>query len=498
MADTITGSTIADRYRITGLLRPGRMGDIYVARRADDGRRVCMKLLDPGLFHNDEAVKRFERESKVTRRIDHPCSMRVLDFGRSTHGPYLVMEYVDGETLSDIVSDGPLEPLRAVRIAGMIALALKAAHAEGIVHRDLAPSNVVVANQGNTDVVKVSDFGLAMITEKSADHTETNLTAVGVRIGTPTYMAPEYIEEYELDHRADIYGLGVMLFEMLTGHPPYEGRPYKVMDAHVNGPIPKPSAENPAIPSWIDDLIESLMTKDPNQRPGQAAEVVMAIERGLGTALEAVDYRSESAPPAPTRQAAPQASAPLVDPILERFIEKNLGQTRKEPAGPVDRSACFVVEEVAETSIAARIGVKPGWLVQVEGTAGLLDPRTYRIIGGDRTYRYLPPQGGEALVHRGEVEKGLDGQAKLLGVFQLLFLAALASRVELALVAGGLTLELELRTNALGDLGVRPHPAREHAPPLLLFDGPARPGLLDATGERGISRGHEGPVGGNL
>ena len=400
MADTITGSTIADRYRITGLLRPGRMGDIYVARRADDGRRVCVKLLDPGLFHNDEAVKRFERESKVTRRIDHPCSMRVLDFGRSTHGPYLVMEYVDGEVLSDLISDGPLEPLRAVRIAGLIALALQAAHTLGIVHRDLAPSNVLVTSQAGADIVKVTDFCLAMLTDQAADHTETNLTAVGVRIGTPTYMAPEYIEEYELDHRADIYGLGVMLFEMLTGHPPYEGRPYKVMDAHVNAPIPVPSKEQRSVPPWIDDLIQVLMTKDPARRPAQAAEVVGAIEQGLGAPLRAVEYRSESAPPAPVRQRAPERpSAPPTDPILERFMEVNQGEVRREPMVPVDRSTCFVVEEVAENSLAARIGVQPGWRVHIEGTSGLLDPRTYRSISGERTYRYYPPEGGEVLVH---------------------------------------------------------------------------------------------------
>jgi len=400
MVDTITGTTIADRYRITGLIRPGRMGDVYVARRADDGRRVCVKLLDPGLFHNDEAVKRFERESKVTRRIDHPCSMRVLDFGRSTHGPYLVMEYVDGETLSDLISDGPIEPLRAAKITGLIALALQAAHAEGIVHRDLAPSNVVVATQAGHDVVKVSDFGLAMITEGAADHTETNLTAVGVRIGTPTYMAPEYIEEYELDHRADIYGLGVMLYEMLVGEPPYVGRPYKVMDAHVNAPIPKPSERRPGVPAWVDDLVRLLMTKDPSQRPAQAAEVVGVIEQGLGQPLRAVEYRSESAPPAPVRQQAPPKQAPpATDPILVRFIDSHLGEVARESAEAVDREECFVVEQVASTSVAAKIGVQPGWLVKIEGTSGLLEPRTYRTINDSRTYRYYPPESGEVVVH---------------------------------------------------------------------------------------------------
>lgn len=399
MADTITGSVIADRYRITGLMRAGRMGDIYVARRADDGRRVCVKLLDPTLFHNAEAVKRFERESKVTRRIDHPCSMRVLDFGQTTQGPYLVMEYVDGETLDDVIAEGPIPPERAARIAGLIALALQAAHAEGVVHRDLAPSNVLVTEQAGVDIVKVTDFGLAMLTEASPDSHDTNLTAVGVRIGTPTYMAPEYIEDYSLDHRADLYGLGVMLYEMLVGEPPYTGRPYKVMDAHVNAPIPKPSERVPEVPSWLDDLVLLLMAKSPNARPAGADEVVSAIESGLRAPLRVAEYRSESAPPAPVRQRAPQPQqAPASDPILVRFIEQNLGRVTREPRGSVDRRKCFVVAEVATTSIAAQIGVTSGWLVQIDGMTGLLDSRLYRHVVEQRVYRFHPPDSDETVV----------------------------------------------------------------------------------------------------
>jgi serine/threonine protein kinase len=397
MSDTITGSTIADRYRITGLLRPGRMGDVYVGRRTDDGRRVCVKLLDPSLFDNEEAVKRFERESKVTRRLDHPCSMRVLDFGRSTHGPYIVMEYVEGEVLSELIEEHPLESRRAANIAGLIAMALQAAHREGIVHRDLAPTNVLVAKQGGTDIVKVTDFGLSMLTEGSADATETHLTAVGVRIGTPTYMAPEYIEEYELDHRADLYGLGVMLYEMLVGEPPYQGRPYKVMDAHVNAPIPKPSAKMPSVPAWLDDLVLKLMAKKPADRLSSADDVVAAIERGLGQRLVVNEYHSESAPPAPTRSAAPApAGPPPNDPILVRFIQKNLGKVSRVASPPPDRSRCFIVKRVATTSIAAEIGVLPGWLLHIPGEdAGLLDPRLYARVVNQRTYCFYPPDRGE-------------------------------------------------------------------------------------------------------
>ncbi|MCA9494559.1 MAG: serine/threonine protein kinase, partial [Myxococcales bacterium] len=205
MKETITGSTVAGRYKVTGMLRPGRMGDIYVARRLEDDAKVAIKFLEPALFENEEAIARFERESKVAHAIDHPCTIRVLEFGRSDHGPYLVMEFVEGELLSDVIEDkGALGPERAATITARIARALQAAHEKGVVHRDLAPSNVVLGRQGErTDLVKVSDFGLALLTHDD-DEESTHLTAVGVRIGTPTYMAPEYIEEYELDQRADI------------------------------------------------------------------------------------------------------------------------------------------------------------------------------------------------------------------------------------------------------------------------------------------------------
>ncbi len=396
MSETITGSTIADRYRITGLLRPGRMGDLYVARRLPDGARVSVKLLDPSLFDNDEAVARFERESKVTRRLDHPCSMRVLDFGRSTQGPYLVMEYVEGEALSDVLDDGPIDPERAARIAGLIALALQAAHGIGIVHRDLAPTNVLVTTQKGLDVVKVTDFGLSMLTDASDDKTESNLTAIGVRIGTPTYMAPEYIEEYELDHRADLYGLGVMLYEMVVGEPPYAGRPYKVMDAHVHAPIPKPSDAVPDVPAWLDELIAVLMAKSPDDRPETAADVVASIEHSLGRSLTVVDYISESAPPAPTRNSAPGTEQPSSDPILTRFIQRWLGQVSRGPAPMPDRSKCYLVDDLAPVSVAGELGIGKGWLVHIVGEdEGLLAAHPYQKVVESRAYHFHPPGGGE-------------------------------------------------------------------------------------------------------
>ncbi len=400
MSDTITGSTIADRYKVTGLLRSGRMGDIYVARRLEDGRRVSVKVLDPALFQNEEAVKRFERESRVTRSIDHPCSMRVLEFGKSDSGPYLVMEFVEGDMLSDLIDErGALAPERAGRITARIAMALQAAHDAGVIHRDLAPSNVLVTSQDTrTDMVKVTDFGLALLTHDGDDAESTNLTAVGVRIGTPTYMAPEYIEEYELDHRADIYGLGVMLFEMLTGSPPYSGRPYKVMDQHVNAPIPRPSAKVPSVPAWLDELVVGMMAKDPNTRIGSAAEVVSIIARNLGP-IEVHEYVSPTARPAPPRQQrAPRQSAPETDPILEHLVATHTRAVERSPHPAPRADRLMVVTRVAPTSVAGALGIGSGWRLHLpdeDSGAGLLDPDLSHRVVDERRYHFFPPGGGD-------------------------------------------------------------------------------------------------------
>ena len=394
MPDTITGSTIADRYKITGFLRSGRMGDIYVARRLDDGRRITVKLLDPQLFSNEEAVKRFAREARVTQTIDHPASMAVLDLGEGPSGPYLVMEYVDGEPLADVLAEeGPLAPDRAARITARIAMALAAAHDQGVIHRDLAPTNVMLADQGShRDIVKVADFGLALLTGMDPDDDE-QLTAVGVRIGTPTYMAPEYIRDFELDSRADIYGLGVMLYEMLTGRPPYEGRPYKVMDQHVHEPIPRPSAAAPDVPGWLDDLVVAMMAKEPEARVQSATEVVRLVELGLSETLEALTYRSTTGAPAMPRAVA--AASPPPDPLAP-MIRSHILEVAPltDPRPATDRM--FVVGRVASPSVAAALGVVPGWRIWLpdsDAGSGLLDPD---LPPADSRRYAVFPAGGQA------------------------------------------------------------------------------------------------------
>ena len=397
MSDTITGTTVADRYRITGYLRAGRMGDIYLARRLEDGHRVSIKILDPALFYNPEAVKRFARESRIARSIDHPASMRVLDVGRDQIGPYLVMEYVEGEFLSDVLAEsGALEPSRAVRIVGRIALALEAAHGAGVVHRDLAPSNVMLAHQdGHDDIVKVTDFGLSQLSHTGEE--EEELTAVGVRIGMPSYMAPEYIQDFELDHRADIYGLGVMLYEMLTGDLPFVGRPYAVMEQHVNAERPRPSAARPGLPGWLDELVVQMMEVDPDKRVQSAREVVTLVELGLKESIETHRYVAPTSEPAvPRPPAVARARA------LDAMIDSHLIAAERITGAAPDPERMFVVARVARTSVASRIGVSPGWRVYLpdeDPGAGMLDP-ALAADATERRYQFFPSGGGEPIVAR--------------------------------------------------------------------------------------------------
>lgn len=389
--DTVTGQTIAGRYTITGYLRSGRMGDIYVARRVDDNERVAVKLLDPALFDQPEAISRFERETAVTRELRHPCTMKVVDHGKTDQGaPWMVLEYVEGELLSDVIEEGPLKPERAARLAGQVAMALGEAHEVGVVHRDLQPQNILVARIGGHEQVKVREFGLSRL---QTQDDQTNLTAVGVRIGTPYYMAPEYIEEFELDHRADLYSLGVVLFEMLTGEPPYQGRPYKVMDLHMTAEIPLPSSKAPDVPGWLDDLVVQLMAKDPAHRPQQAAEVVAAVERGLGGSI-AVEV-AEAKPTTPQKPARPAPRVPELDPILVNLIQKHTISLKVVKGPPPDPEHCLLVERVAQSSLAANAGVRPGMFLELpeEPVKGLRDSRLYHPVVRERRYVFATAAG---------------------------------------------------------------------------------------------------------
>lgn len=282
-AELAVGVAVAGRYEISAFTGEGRTGTVYAALDREGGEKVAVKLLHAPLCAVEDQVKRFEREFHLTSNIDHPHIVRMLAFGAEATGPlagrhYLVMEHLDGRSLTDVLGQDRRPKLpRLLEICAQVASALAAAHAQGVVHRDVNPSNVLLLKRRSRREchVKVLDFGLARL-EDSTDE----LTGVGERLGTAAYMAPEYISGQVLDHRGDLYALGIILFEMLVGAPPFQGPSMRVLAAHVHEPVPRPSAHVPAVPAWLDELVLELLSKDPAERPQSAEALAARLEEG--------------------------------------------------------------------------------------------------------------------------------------------------------------------------------------------------------------------------
>jgi eukaryotic-like serine/threonine-protein kinase len=275
----LVGRVLAERFRVEALIGSGAMGSVYRALHVHTRKQVAIKLLHRELTGVEEVVARFEREAVAAGRVEHPNVASALDFGRLEDGTfYLVLEYVAGRRLRSALSDGPLAPERAASIARQVALGLGAAHAAGVVHRDLKPDNVMLLDRDGSDWVKVLDFGVAKV---STDAGAAQLTRLGTIIGTPDYMSPEQALGNAVDHRADLYALGVMLYEMLTGRTPFAADDVtQVLMAQITQP---PEALPSSVPAKVRTLVERLLAKDPADRLQSAAETVTALEAVLTT-----------------------------------------------------------------------------------------------------------------------------------------------------------------------------------------------------------------------
>ncbi len=267
MADSVNQRVrlLAGRYEIGELIGRGGMADVRLGTDARLGRRVAIKLLKPTLARDPAFRMRFRREAQDAAKMAHPTIVRIFDAGEETvidpNGneaqiPFIVMEYVDGQLLKDIIAQGPLEPTEAVRIASQVLTALEYSHRAGVVHRDIKPGNIMIASNGQ---VKVMDFGIARaVSESSATIAETSAI-----VGTAQYFSPEQARGEAVDARTDLYSTGVVLFEMLTGRPPFHGEnPVAVAYQHVNQlPVP-PSSINRAVSSELDGVVLHALAKD--------------------------------------------------------------------------------------------------------------------------------------------------------------------------------------------------------------------------------------------
>jgi serine/threonine protein kinase len=273
------GEVLIGKYELCAFLEHGQYADFFRAKRNTDNLDVAIKILRPELLGVPEAMKRFEREVRTLARFKHPNLLRVFALGRTEDGvPFVVTEYLEGRLLSHEISELSLSIDNICHVGVQIARLLAATHTKGIVHRGLSPDSIYLVEEENDRFrVKVLDFGLAHFTESAG---EEGITKVGQRLGRCEYMAPEYIEAYTLDGKTDLYVLGVMLFEMLTGQPPFVGRSVAVMDKHLNETPWAPSEMSEHdVPPWLDDLILALLAKKPEERPNDARDVALAFHQ---------------------------------------------------------------------------------------------------------------------------------------------------------------------------------------------------------------------------
>jgi serine/threonine protein kinase len=366
-SDALIGQTIADKYRIDALLGKGGMGKVYRATRLFIGDAVALKVMSAERVSDHTAVERFRREAQAAARLKHPNAVSIYDFGVSSQGiVYLVMELVAGQSLRHIISQqGPLTPAAASEILNQVCAALEEAHKHNIIHRDIKPDNIVVDARGDGLSVKVLDFGIAKLRDLSA--TATNLTQTGSVVGTPNYMSPEQCLGEELDHRSDIYSLGIVLYESLTGIVPFNSpTSAAIVVQQVTQPPPPLRSINISISPMVESVVMRALQKKREDRPQTAlalAREFSAAVRGAafgvsntGSVLNAPTAGGAAAGLAPTVQmSAPVMSSGSVTPVsLQTPVA---GQLRQWPdsaiAAPSRKRRLSIIIAVAAVALAA-------------------------------------------------------------------------------------------------------------------------------------------------
>ncbi|HUS64333.1 MAG TPA: serine/threonine-protein kinase [Kofleriaceae bacterium] len=271
--------TLIGNYRVIEPLATGGMGEVHLAVHVHLGRRAAIKLLHGRLVGDAEAAARFFAEAIAIARVQHPGIVALYDYGPYEGGAYLAMEYLEGETLRQRLDrTGRLAPGHAAWIGVQLAHTLAAAHAAGIIHRDLKPENIFLVRDpsgGQRDIVKLLDFGVAKLGREPTASFETQR---GDLLGTPFYMAPEQcMHAGAVDARSDVYALGCVLYQLVTGEVPFMGTLMQILVAHQTAPVPHARALEPELPPALDALVARMMDKAPERRPQSMAEVSRAL-----------------------------------------------------------------------------------------------------------------------------------------------------------------------------------------------------------------------------
>jgi eukaryotic-like serine/threonine-protein kinase len=314
--DPLIGRLLADRYKVLRTIGEGGMGRVYLAEHVRMGRLSAVKVMSPALAPTTDAIQRFNREAANASRINQPNVAAIYDFGETEDGTlYLAMEYVEGETLSGVLRrEGPFSPTRAAEITGQIADGLAAAHNLGIVHRDLKPDNILVTkSHDGREWVKIVDFGIAKATKGDSDQ---NVTSLGMAVGTPEYMSPEQIAGEELDGRTDLYSLGLVLFNMLTGalpHPAMTSKQSLVLRLTARPRALADVRPNVPWPARLQVALDRALAPEPKDRFRTVAELAAVVRAAVGApnasgsatqmmtplSVEAVPTRTITPRPAP-------------------------------------------------------------------------------------------------------------------------------------------------------------------------------------------------------
>ena len=328
--DRFLGRTIAARYRLIKKLGSGGMSVVYLARHELISRLSAIKILRPELSRIPEHRERFLREARAVNRVNHPNIVEITDVGESDGIAYLVMEYVEGESLLVQIQQGPMRWERAIRIAAQVASALARTHQTGIIHRDLKPENILLIARKEPafdvgvvpEVVKLTDFGIAKMMG------EPTLTLNEQLFGTPGYIAPEYVKGLPIDGRADIYSLVVVLYEMVTGRLPFEGRGQSdlLLKPLTSAPIP-PSQRVQGLPPDLESLILRGLAREPEDRPHDAfalQDQMLDILRRFGTSSLLPSRGSE--PPFAAREPLETVMDPVSPPSLGVDATANVGK----------------------------------------------------------------------------------------------------------------------------------------------------------------------------
>jgi eukaryotic-like serine/threonine-protein kinase len=336
-----TQQTAAERYRRVRLLGEGGMATVELAQDTELGRPVAIKRLAENLAANEEYKERFLREARLAARLSHPNIVAVYDAGAENGVPFIVMEYVEGETVRDLLQRrGRLEPAEALALALQACAGLEAAHEAGLVHRDIKPQNLLVTSEG---ALKIADFGIA----RSLDGTQ--LTQAGTVLGTAGYLAPEQAAGEQVTGAADIYGLGAVVYELLTGRPPYEADSLAELFAkQAEGSITAVRELAPAVPARLEDAVMHALARAPEYRPESAAK--FASELGstptAGTTVDSSlaptkpmrrvrsSWGRAPAVPGPRRRWAWAAVAVFGALVLALVLALSLGSGSRRPSKP--------------------------------------------------------------------------------------------------------------------------------------------------------------------